>query len=429
MNYWLLGYILGVFGSAIAYLTGFLLLAELPILIVLVGLAITFGRWAVHLNGHLDPKIAGPMRLIFMVTIIFVIKHLGMGGSLSNVLFAKMVLYMAVLASGILIGFHEAPEGRDFDLAILAPLFILPFVFFLIFAKDQIPLKTVTLFNRNVFAGYFILMSAILLGLAGNKPLVGPLMHGLIVATGLVVIGTLGSLAAFLGVVCGTLALQSLSDFSRFRLAAIIVLFGAVPLVLIMVLGGFSLEGGVWDRISFVYQTTLNILSGYDGTLADLDMATAVRFAASGELDMSAFFRVLHWVDIYTVLAEGGTGTLLLGGGTDWVHQRIDSFVFALAAHNEFLRLLVEQGLVLGGVLAGGIVLLGLSLWRSPAFVPMFSTIVFFGSENQLNNFLSTSLIFLVLGLYFGRQRRVQGQGASRRHDQDGPSPAASTTS
>lgn len=410
MNYWLLGYIFSVFCTATAYLTGLNQLAELPLLVVTIGLAITIGRWVLELGGRIHQLIATPITLIGIALGIFVLKHIGMGGSPTNPLFIKLTLYLVILIAGILIGFHERTPSSNINLLAIGFLFIFPLLFFVIFAKGETSNRSVTLFNRNVFASYFILTSTFLLGWSNAKPIVNPILHSLICFSGLVIIGTLGALVAFAGVIVGVFAIRTLASFDRLRGALILGVFAGIPLVLIFLLADFGVDGGVWIRLNFVYQTTLNLMDGYQGSLVDLDMATAVQFAADGELDMSAFFRILHWINIYDVLLQGGTTAILLGGGTDWVFAEIDTFVFNLAAHNEHLRLLVEQGLLLGGMFIAGLVTLGLSLRQNPAFVPIFTIIVFFGSENQLNDFLSTSLFFLTMGLLVGRERRKRAK-------------------
>ena len=135
-------------------------------------------------------------------------------------------------------------------------------------------------------------------------------------------------------------------------------------------------------------------------------MATAVRFAPSGDLDMSAIFRILHWIDIFSVLSEGGNSAMLLGGGTDWISENENRFTYRLAAHNEYVRILVEQGLILGISIIASIFAGIWSIRRSHFFIPLFSLTVYFASENLINDFATTSIFFFVLGHTIAFERR-----------------------
>ena len=94
-----------------------------------------------------------------------------------------------------------------------------------------------------------------------------------------------------------------------------------------------------FSRLAFVFQNFINLYNGYSGSWLDIDMSSAVNFAPTGETHMSAMFRIVHWINIESVLFEGGWSTLLLGGGTDWIANSRQTFTFSLAVHNEYLRL------------------------------------------------------------------------------------------
>jgi hypothetical protein len=61
----------------------------------------------------------------------------------------------------------------------------------------------------------------------------------------------------------------------------------------------------------------------------------------TGTTDLSGFFRVIHWADIWGVYSSSSFGTLLFGYG---IGRTPDLTILKLVPHNECLRILAEYG-------------------------------------------------------------------------------------
>jgi hypothetical protein len=281
-------------------------------------------------------------------------------------------------------------------------LFFLPVLFFVLFAKGQPESEVVSVFNRNSFAGFTLSASALLLGFGTGRQLVSLPAYVAIVSAILVLNTTLGALLAFLLAVLIYVGPSAL--MSRKTIAGFIVL-GAVVSVIVVADPEFLHGIETFERLRFISGTFSNLYNFYSGSWTELDMATAVRLAPSGDLDMSAVFRILHWIDIVAKHASDGVGAVLFGSGTDWVEENKSRFTYTLAAHNEYIRLIVEQGLLHAALIFFGLYGAILMLRRSALFIPLFALTVFLASENLLNNFVTTALYFFSMGHAFAEAR------------------------
>ena len=389
-----------------AYLTEVRALSDGPTLLVFALVVVTFLRFLTH--NSLRPATAIRWSFICSLALagfLFAKHVLLTGGDLF--LLIKLFTYHLVFASGLLIGFYETPTVKQVDIAAVVTLLVAPTLFFLIFASGQDANQIVSFFNRNALAGHTIIASAALLGFASGRPLVKPVTYFGIVLACLAMNTTLGALIA---VMVG-ISLFFLANMTRELRRQALSIF-AVTLVLLGLATFFLASGSyqdlvVFQRLQFVVGTARNIVGGFSGSLLELDLVTAVGFAAEGELDMSAFFRVIHWGDIVqNYLAS--ESNIFLGGGTDWIERNKLLFVIPRAAHNDILRLVVEQGIVYAAVVFAGISIMLWPLRRTVLFVPLFSGALYFGTENILNNFVATSFYFFVLGHSYGRLKQQE---------------------
>lgn len=404
-----MAFAVSVLSFMMAYLTGIGALSEGPTLLVLALVFVTVLRLLVHNSLRVATEIRWPFVWSLALAGFLFAKHVVVtGGDLFFLI--KLFSYHLVFASGLLIGFYEPPTIKQVDATAVVALLLVPMVFFLIFARGQDANQIVSFFNRNAHAGHTIVASVALLGVASGRPLVGRLTYFGIVLACLVANTTLGALLA---VLVG-ISLYFLVNMTQELRRRALIIFAAT--LFMIGLGATFLASGryqdliVFERLRFVVGTARNIWEGFSGSLLELDLVTAVGFAADGELDMSAFFRVIHWIDIVKNYLASGSN-ISLGGGTDWIEQNRLLFVIPRAAHNDILRLVVEQGIIFSALVFAGIAMVLWQLRHSIVFVPLFAGALYFGTENLLNNFVATSFYFFVLGQVYGRFRQPDRSG------------------
>lgn len=394
-----------------AYVSNIGALSNVPTLLIIGAITLTFLRIFSRTNLKVDRRIARPLLVTAALAGLFSIRQAFFTDTTGSALALKIFLYHATFLSGLLVGFYDEFPRRTRTLTYTVLLFFIPLAFFLIFAKGNPPRSDLFVFNRNPFAGYTISASAFLLGFGLQKQPLSIVGYILIVCAVLVANSTLGALLAFLLAVLIYLGPQIfLSTRLILSMIAISVFLG-LPLALYLAYGGAQ-EVEAFARLSFVAELFWNIYQYYNGSWLELDMATAVRFAPGGELDMSAAFRILHWIDILSALSK--EGNLLSGGGTDWINENKAQFVYPLAAHNEYVRILAEQGLVFGTLLIGTVWAGIWSLRRNLLFLPLAALTIYFGTENLMNDFATTCIFFFIFGHTVAASKRSRfGPSAS----------------
>lgn len=415
MTLWLNTYCLSMLLFMLAYLATSGLLAAVPTLLVLAAIAVTFIRVLYRSRMVVAGPIAGIFSGVFLMLVFFLGKHLAIAGGTGIALAIKIASYHFVFMSGLLIGYSNPPVKKKRARFYAFMLFALPLLFFLLVAKGRPPSDALFVFNRNPFAAYTITSSTLLLGFATGRQLVPVGTYIALMIVVLILNSTLGALLSFLLATTIYVGPQALFDRR--------VLLGALTLALV---GGGSVayiamnpdalsDVEAIERLRFVTGIYWNLFTRYTGSWLELDMATAVRFAPSGDLDMSAVFRILHWINILATRAADGPGALWIGGGTDWIEANKHRFVYRLAAHNEYIRMTAEQGLLHTIVIFGAIFAAVLSLRRGPLFLPMMGATVYLASENTFNDFVATTMFFLVLGHAVAAERRRQADTVSAR--------------
>jgi hypothetical protein len=119
----------------------------------------------------------------------------------------------------------------------------------------------------------------------------------------------------------------------------------------------------------------------------------------TGTTDLSGFFRVIHWANIWDIYSSGGLATLLFGYG---IGQTPYLTVLQFVPHNDYLRILAEYGpfnlIVFVGFLAH--VLFNLKMGHSK--VLFLVLLVYYFSENLIDHFVSMTLYFTYAGRFSG---------------------------
>ena len=115
----------------------------------------------------------------------------------------------------------------------------------------------------------------------------------------------------------------------------------------------------------------------------------------TGTTDLSGFFRIVHWTNIWELYSGSGLGTLLFGYG---IGQTVNVAVIPLIPHNDYLRVLVEYGAVNFAVFACFLLHVLLALKSASSRVLFIILLVYFCSENLVDHFASMTLYFAYAG-------------------------------
>ena len=156
-----------------------------------------------------------------------------------------------------------------------------------------------------------------------------------------------------------------------------------------------AFELGALDR----FVTGLNAIA----LILDLGPSTVARMPAkqlielTGTTDMSAFFRITHWTNIWAIYSSQGLGGILLGYGAN---QTGVLTVLPLPPHNDYLRVMAEYGLLNLLVFVPFVLCIALSIRQQAARILFTVLLIYFFSENLLDNFTSMVLFFSNAGRF-----------------------------
>jgi hypothetical protein len=156
-----------------------------------------------------------------------------------------------------------------------------------------------------------------------------------------------------------------------------------------------AFELGALDRLV----TGLNAIA----LIWSLEPSTVARMPAkqlielTGTTDMSAFFRITHWSNIWAIYSSLGLGGILFGYGAN---QTGVLTVLPLPPHNDYLRILAEYGLLNFLVFVPFVLSIALSIKQQAAKIIFTVLLIYFFSENLLDNFTSMVLFFANAGRF-----------------------------
>jgi O-antigen ligase len=117
----------------------------------------------------------------------------------------------------------------------------------------------------------------------------------------------------------------------------------------------------------------------------------------TGTTDLSAFFRIIHWTNIFEYYSTQGLVGLLFGYGAG---QSGVIAVIPMPPHNDYLRVLAEYGFLNFLVFVFFVASVAMSLRLQAARILFTVLLIYFLSENLLDNFTSMALFFSYAGRF-----------------------------
>jgi len=163
---------------------------------------------------------------------------------------------------------------------------------------------------------------------------------------------------------------------------------------------------GTFDRLLTGLDSIALIWSLSPSTVSRMSFKELVQL--TGTSDTSAFFRIIHWTNIWELYSTQGLGVLLFGYGAG---QTGLVAYMPLPPHNDYLRVLAEYGLLSFLVFVSFLVSIATSI-KLPAAKIIFNVLlIYFFSENLIDNFTSMALFFSYAGRF--TSGRSSGSGGA----------------
>lgn len=123
----------------------------------------------------------------------------------------------------------------------------------------------------------------------------------------------------------------------------------------------------------------------------------------SGSTDLSFLFRIKHWFNILSIYFNADFIHILFGHGNDSIRYLTSA---ELRAHNDYIRLLFEVGLLFWITFVSFNFYLLRLIGINITVVPFMIVLMYFFTENLIDNFLSMSLLYFMVGLIVARKKR-----------------------
>jgi hypothetical protein len=150
---------------------------------------------------------------------------------------------------------------------------------------------------------------------------------------------------------------------------------------------------GSFDRLLRAFDSIALIWSLNPSTVARMSYKDLV--IMTGTTDMSAFFRVIHWTNIWELYSTQGLGVILFGYGAG----QTGLLAYApMPPHNDYLRILAEYGLLSFLVFVFFVLSIATSIKLQAAKMLFTVLLIYFFSENLIDNFTSMALFFSYAG-------------------------------
>jgi len=257
-------------------------------------------------------------------------------------------------------------------------LVALPIAFMLTGASKVYPSESVAyLPNANTAALYFAAVLFALSPQLGNGTLALQFVNA--------------ALMNKVGAAVATIAALTIWLILPFRKGSLIAVLATVGVLGVVGLAAHTL--GILDRLETAYSSVRLIVELEPATIAAMPYKELVEL--TGTKDLSAFFRVIHWANIWSLYSNGGLTTILFGYGA----AQTKYLAYApLPPHNDYLRVLAEYGVINLVIFVAFLlhVVGGIKLMQ--ARVLFIVLIIYMFSENLIDNFTSMALYFAYAG-------------------------------
>jgi hypothetical protein len=184
------------------------------------------------------------------------------------------------------------------------------------------------------------------------------------------------------------------------------IISNAAILIPVLTLGVIAFLFGAFDRAIIAFDGLALALNIGGGSVVSTSYQNLVLL--TGSTDLSGFFRLIHWTNIWDIYSSGGIGTWVFGYGPG----QTPALTYAgLVPHNDYLRILVEYGPVNLVIFVCFLAHARAALTSGAAKALFVVLCIYFFSENLLDTFTSMTLFFAYAG------RMAAGGRVGHRHE------------
>jgi hypothetical protein len=171
------------------------------------------------------------------------------------------------------------------------------------------------------------------------------------------------------------------------------VLSATAILMPVVVIGVAAHQLGAFDRAITAFDGLIFVLKLDPRSVVSMSYKNLVLL--TGSTDLSGFFRLIHWTNIWDIYSSGSVGTLIFGYGPG----QTPALTYAeMVPHNDYLRIFAEYGPVNFAIFAYFLVHIRGALKTASARVLFVVLCIYFFSENLLDSFTSMTLFFAYAG-------------------------------
>lgn len=171
------------------------------------------------------------------------------------------------------------------------------------------------------------------------------------------------------------------------------VLSAAVIVTPVIIIGAAAYQFGAFNRAITAFDGLVFVLNIDPRSVVSMSYQKLVLL--TGSTDLSGFFRLIHWTNIWDIYSNGSIGTLIFGYGAG----QTPALTYAeMVPHNDYLRILVEYGPINLAIFASFLLYIRGALKTPPARVLFVVLCIYFFSENLLDSFTSMTLFFAYAG-------------------------------
>ena len=168
-----------------------------------------------------------------------------------------------------------------------------------------------------------------------------------------------------------------------------------LALLAAIIAGCIAFWSGALDRVVTVLESMKLLLVLGPDYASRMPFARLVELTGTG--DLSGFFRVTHWSNIWDIYSSSSLATILFGYG---IGQTSNLTIMPYIPHNDYLRILAEYGLISFTVFVCFMLHVLRNLRTAQSKVLFMVLVIYFFSENLIDHFPSMTLYFTFAGRF-----------------------------
>lgn len=184
-----------------------------------------------------------------------------------------------------------------------------------------------------------------------------------------------------------------------------------VAFVVVGIVGTGAFAVGALDRILTGLDSIALIWNLGPSTIARTSYKQLI--IMTGTTDLSALFRIIHWWNMWDLYTTQGIGVILFGYGSG---QTAFVALAPMPPHNDYLRVLAEYGLFSCVIFVVFVVSILASIKQQAPRILFTVLLIYFISENLIDNFTSMALFFSYSGRLTAKQDALRPRSSSGFH-------------